>query len=74
MWKSLTNNLSEIKDLEQKYKKADNKKEIKIDALQLQTNSEQKIEDANIADEDIIIVEIPKAQEKYSFVPSKSPN
>lgn len=57
LWKSLTNNLDDIAQMDDLYK---TKTQLKVDALLLQTNSDLKIEDANIADDDIILVEIPK--------------
>lgn len=60
LWKSLTNNINEIAGYDSKYKNAS---EIKVDALPLnisQLNNKLKIEEMNIADDDIIIVESMK--------------
>ena len=56
-WKSLTNKLEEILEIDKKFK---NSSVVKINATLLNFNEEDKkrhIEDANIADEDIIIAE-----------------
>ena len=59
IWKSLTNNQKEIEEYDKKYK--NNFTSIKIDALLLnlnEKNNAEYIEDANIADDDILIVEV----------------
>ena len=56
-WKSLTNKLEEILEIDKKFK---NSSVVKINATLLNFNEEDKkrhIDDANIADEDIIIAE-----------------
>jgi hypothetical protein len=57
IWKSLTNNIEEIIELDKKVK---NYTAVKIDALPLNITEESKgqlIEDADIADDDILIIE-----------------
>jgi maltose-binding protein MalE len=57
LWKSLTNNMDDIMEVDKKFK---NSTSIKVNATILNlTDSELKkfIEEINIADEDIIIVE-----------------
>ena len=59
-WKSLTNNIEEIESYDNKYK---NYSEVKVDAQILNKNESQnknKLEDANIAEDDILIIEIMK--------------
>lgn len=60
LWKSLTNNVNEIAGYDSRYKNAS---EIKVDALPLnisQLNNKLQIDEMNIADDDIIIVELIK--------------
>lgn len=61
LWKSLINNVEEIqKNVDKKYK---NYTHVKIDATPLnisETDKNKTIEDANIADDDIIVVETQK--------------
>ena len=69
LWKSLTNNVDEIKtNVDKKYK---NYTAVKIDANPLNISEEDKnktIEDANIADDDIVIVESIK-NKQWIFQP-----
>jgi hypothetical protein len=70
LWKSLTNNIEDIQqNVDKKFK---NYTHVKIDATPLNITEEDKnkpIEDANIADDDIIIVETQKANKQWCFQP-----
>ena len=60
LWKSLSNDVDEILSYDNKYK---NYTHVKIDANPLNCTAElsaMKLEEANIADGDIVIVELPK--------------
>ena len=68
LWKSLTNQLNEIKDLDKKYK---NYTSVKIDGICLNVHEQDRnklIEDLDLAEEDIIIVEMPKGNQ-FILVP-----
>jgi len=56
VWKSLTNNVEDIKKLADKIK---NYASVQIDA-QLMENTTETVEDWNIAPDDILIIEAPK--------------
>lgn len=68
LWKSLINNVEEIQqNVDKKYK---NYTHVKIDAVPLnitETDKNKAIEDANIADDDIVIVEIQKSNKQWCF-------
>jgi ubiquitin C-terminal hydrolase len=68
LWKSTTNNLEEINDYDKKYK---NYTSIKVDAVLLNGDNrlKTKVEDANLAEEDIIMVELIKPNKQWSFIP-----
>lgn len=57
IWKSGSNNVDEITELEKKYR---NFTTVKCDGLLLE---DEKVEDMNIASDDILIVELPKEGE-----------
>lgn len=67
LWRSLTNQLEEIKEYDKKYK---NFTSAKIDAVCLNVNEAEKnklIEDMSVAEEDFIIVELPKNNNTFIF-------
>ena len=70
MWKSLSGKLEEIDAYDKKLK---NSSQIRVNAMPLNASKEDEdkvIEDTNIAEEDIIIIEIPNAKtKKYVFCP-----
>ena len=61
LWKHLTNNLNEIAELEKKHK---NYTTVKVDAVQLQN---EKIDDMEIAPDDILIIELPNLKGDWVF-------
>ena len=70
----MTNNLEDIAAYDTKYKNAS---EIKVDALPININDDNlsKMVDAfNIAEDDIIIVEIIKPTNQWCFVPISNNN
>jgi len=69
LWKSLTNNMEQIFELDNKIK---NYTHVSIDAEPLNINDDQKttmLDDCNIADEDILVVELPKGKDEFVFRP-----
>jgi hypothetical protein len=66
LWKSLTNSMDELQSIDKKYK---NSSQIKIDALLLNQTTTTKIEEANIAEDDIIVVEVQVSGKSYTLVP-----
>lgn len=69
LWKSVTNNLEEISNYDKKYK---NSSIVKVDAMPLNVaegSLKEFIEDANIADDDIILVEVQKPTKSWCFAP-----
>lgn len=64
MWRSNTNNLEEIEGLSKKHK---NYTQVKVDAVCIYacnpTDQKKIIEDVQLAEEDILILELPKAKD-----------
>lgn len=69
LWKSNNNNMEEIEGLTKKHK---NYSQVKVDAVCLNPKVEDKalvIEDLDIAEEDILIIELPKGKDIWVFAP-----
>lgn len=65
----MSNDFDEIQGLDKKYK---NYTQVKVDALCLNpkpSDNEKIIDDLDLAEEDIIIIELPKGKETWTFIP-----
>ena len=60
LWKSMTNKLEELQEIDKKYK---NYTQVKVDFHCLNAKEEDKallLEDLQLAEDDIIVIELPK--------------
>lgn len=73
LWKSLTNDDSELVQLSMRYRSAS---QIRCDGILLNRTMEERqriIEELDIAEgEDILIVEVPKEKDRWVLIPSGS--
>ena len=70
LWKSLSEDIEEMQSLTQKHK---NYTSVKFDGVLLNPKPEiieqLLVEDLDLAEEDIVVIELPKGKDTWTFVP-----